>query len=133
MYNYDLYLQCHLFKSDPRNTPFLGATHRKALMGLEQGFNELTGLSILVGETGTGKTTLVRSMLASRDSSIRIAHISDSTLSFDAMLAVIAQELRIRPVENSPRGRLAALKTFCADLVKADRAVLIFDGAERAK
>jgi type II secretory pathway predicted ATPase ExeA len=131
MYNYDLFLQRELFGPTPANTPFLGATHRRALLGLDQGIHELPGVSILVAESGTGKTTLVRSLLGRQIKGIRIAYINDPTVSFEQMLGLIVKELGIHPVGYSPRARLAALGTFAADLGQDDRVVLIFDGAER--
>jgi type II secretory pathway predicted ATPase ExeA len=44
----------------------LTATHREALANLEYGMSAGKGLTLLTGEAGTGKTTLVRRALAAR-------------------------------------------------------------------
>lgn len=46
----------------------LTATHREALANLEYGITARKGLTLLTGEAGTGKTTLVRRALAARAS-----------------------------------------------------------------
>src|SRR5262245_20578407 len=54
--------------------------HREALAHLEYGLAGRPGVTVLVGEAGTGKTTLVRKALqASGDHSI-IVHLSNPTL-----------------------------------------------------
>lgn len=50
---------------DPRYL-LLTATHREALANLEYGISSRKGLTLLIGETGTGKTTLVRRALGAR-------------------------------------------------------------------
>src|SRR4029434_9387732 len=45
---------------------FLTASHREALSNLEYGIAARTGVTVLIGEAGTGKTTLIRAMLESR-------------------------------------------------------------------
>ena len=45
---------------------FLTARHREALSSLEYGITAGTGVTVLVGEAGTGKTTLIRTTLESQ-------------------------------------------------------------------
>ena len=44
----------------------LTPTHREALANLEYGIAAAKGLTLLIGEAGTGKTTLLRRVLALR-------------------------------------------------------------------
>ena len=44
----------------------LTATHREALANLEYGMEARTGLTLLIGDAGTGKTTLLRRVLSTR-------------------------------------------------------------------
>ena len=48
---------------------FLTASHREALSNLEYGISARTGVTVLIGEAGTGKTTLIRATLEARDAS----------------------------------------------------------------
>ena len=63
---------------DPRYL-FLTGGHREALTHLQYGIRGGRGLTLLIGEAGTGKTTLVRTALQLTDENVRIARIlSDS-------------------------------------------------------
>ena len=45
---------------------FMSAGHREGLAALEWGLREPSGFTMLVGEIGAGKTTLIYSLLAAR-------------------------------------------------------------------
>src|SRR6185295_13003063 len=64
---------------------FLTNRHREALGNLEYGIAARKGITVLTGEAGTGKTTLVRTALAraqSRQQQVvtRWAHLKNSTM-----------------------------------------------------
>ena len=60
---------------------FLSKRHREALTHLQYGLTGRPGLTVLVGEAGTGKTTLVRTALQSLNGgAARIIHLSNPTL-----------------------------------------------------
>ena len=42
-------------------------THREALGNLEYGISARVGVTVLIGEAGTGKTTLIRTAMARAD------------------------------------------------------------------
>ncbi|HUQ87461.1 MAG TPA: AAA family ATPase [Vicinamibacterales bacterium] len=54
--------------------------HREALAHLEYGLAGRPGVTVLVGEAGTGKTTLVRKALQAADGGSTIIHLSNPTL-----------------------------------------------------
>ena len=56
------------------------AQHREALVHLQYGLAGRAGLTVLVGEAGTGKTTLVRAALQTTHDSSTIVHLSNPTL-----------------------------------------------------
>ena len=73
---------------------YLGKTHREALAALEWGLlREPTGFTLLVGESGVGKTTLVCSLLARRYESVRAAFITNPRLNFEQLLQVALTQL----------------------------------------
>jgi general secretion pathway protein A len=73
---------------------YLGKTHREALAALEWGLlREPTGFTVLVGESGVGKTTLVCSLLAHRYESVRAAFITNPKLNFEHLLQVALSQL----------------------------------------
>jgi len=54
--------------------------HTEALTHLQYGLSGRPGITMLVGEAGTGKTTLIRAALRSSASSSTIVHLSNPTL-----------------------------------------------------
>lgn len=54
--------------------------HREALVHLQYGLAGRPGVTVLVGEAGTGKTTLVRAALQAANGSSTIVHLSNPTL-----------------------------------------------------
>ena len=75
--------------------------HREALGNLEFGIRGRAGVTVLVGEAGTGKTTLVRTAMAhvdgsSNGSSTRWAYLRNPTLSPADFLRVLASAFGLR-------------------------------------
>ncbi len=69
---------------------FLSPCHKEALATLIYGVNQRKGFIVLVGEIGTGKTTVLRSFLTTLDTQISNVHyIFNANLSFAALLATI--------------------------------------------
>ncbi len=64
---------------DPRFL-WLGETHKEALSILKYGIMDNRGLLLLVGDIGTGKTTLINGLLDSLDSNTIVATIRDPGL-----------------------------------------------------
>jgi general secretion pathway protein A len=119
------------FKFLPSDTLFLGAAHREGLAALEWAFHEPSGLTLLVGEVGTGKTMLIHSLVARlKDDRVRIAQLSNPTISFEEMLSVVLQQLGIYPVGRGKLASLQALKTFMTDPASTDSVILIVDEAQ---
>jgi general secretion pathway protein A len=60
---------------------FLSGGHREALSNLQYGIEANKGITLLIGEAGTGKTTLIRAALEQqRGSSVRSVYLSNPTL-----------------------------------------------------
>src|SRR6202022_246036 len=109
---------------------FLSAAQREVLAALKWGFQEEpSGLTLLVGEVGTGKTTLIHSLLARQTAGVRLASVTNPTATFEQMLQFIVQEIGIHPIGKGKLAILQALKTFLMD-PESDRVVLIFAQAQ---
>jgi type II secretory pathway predicted ATPase ExeA/LysM repeat protein len=60
---------------------YLGEKHKEALAILKYGVMERQGFVLLTGEVGTGKTTMVRALLASLDTNVKYVHLANPLLS----------------------------------------------------
>jgi type II secretory pathway predicted ATPase ExeA/LysM repeat protein len=108
----------------------MSKAHRETLATLEWGLlHEPSGFMLLIGDTGTGKTTLIISLLAQNYAHLRIAYVSNPKLGFDGLSRDIARQFGIPPAPD----RLAmsdAFDRYLAALPAGDRAVVIVDEAQ---
>lgn len=116
---------------DPRYL-YLSRRHADALAHLIYGISESGGFIQLTGEVGTGKTTLIRSLLEQLPEKAEIALILNPQLSSKEFLEGICEELGIEtPEGESVRAVIGSLNTH---LLKAHaegrRIVLIVDEAQ---
>lgn len=95
---------------------FMSAGHREGLAALEWGLSEPSGFTMLVGEIGAGKTTLIYSLLAARHSGVRTAWVANPRISFEEMLRQILGQLGVNRSEKI--GKLVLLQAFDAELAK---------------
>ncbi len=79
---------------DPRYL-FLGGRHAEALAHLIYGITDAGGFIQLTGEVGTGKTTVIRSLLARKPDNAEIALILNPHLDARQFLQAICEELGI--------------------------------------
>lgn len=87
---------------DPRFF-FLTPNHRQVLSAMVRGISHRRGGILLTGEKGTGKTTFVQRLLQSLDPNITAISIYDPPESFDHLLEVILQRLRLPLGERSQK------------------------------
>jgi general secretion pathway protein A len=72
---------------------FLSRGHKEALTHLRYGLSGRPGLTVVVGEAGTGKTTLVRAALqAVANDHSRVVHLSNPTLTRQEFYEYLATE-----------------------------------------
>ena len=85
---------------------YLTPGHREALASLLYGINERRGFIAMVGDVGTGKTTLLRTAMQRLDKKTKGAFIFNSDMPFDDVLLLILDELRLL----NPRETLTKLE-----------------------
>jgi general secretion pathway protein A len=133
-----MYLDFHGFREKPFSlTPdprfiFLSKNHREAFAHLLYGINNRVGFIALTGEVGTGKTTVLRSLLGQLDADhYCTALIFNPGLSPAELLQTITRELGV-PTDTS--NRLSALDTLNLFLLKQNAegrtVVLVIDEAQ---
>jgi len=118
---------------DPRYL-YLSERHGEALAHLMYGINEAGGFVQLTGEVGTGKTTIVRSLLAQTPKNAEIALILNPRMTAPEFLLTICEELGIG-VQDAAPGSLKDLVDILSDyLLRAHaagkRVVLVVDEAQ---
>ncbi|MFA7402464.1 MAG: AAA family ATPase [Pelobacteraceae bacterium] len=111
---------------------FLSTVHREAFARLLYGVDSHAGFIALTGEVGTGKTTMLRTLLAQLDpQKYRSALIFNSCMSAEQLLAGICREFGIEADEQNRFGWLDALNRFLIDQNSAGvTVVLVVDEAQ---
>lgn len=118
---------------DPRYL-FLSERHGEALAHLVYGVTESGGFIQLTGEVGTGKTTLVRSLLLNRmPDNADVAVVLNPQLSVIEFLATICEELHIEVTHN--KGSIKALtdalnRHLLTAHAEGRRTILVVDEAQ---
>jgi general secretion pathway protein A len=111
---------------------YLSEHHREAFAHLLYGIDSHAGFIAMTGEVGTGKTTVLRTLLTQLDpEKYRSALIFNPCLSGEQLLVSICREFGVKPDEHSNFGYLDALNLFLLDQHAAGRTVvLVFDEAQ---
>src|SRR5512135_167538 len=118
---------------DPRYL-YLSERHAEALAHLLYGINEAGGFIQLTGEVGTGKTTVIRSLLEQLPGHADVALILNPRVTPAEFLLTICEELHI-PVPESGRGSTKTLMDLIGRQLldthaRGRRVVLIVDEAQ---
>lgn len=110
---------------------FLSKTHEIALAHLTFAAEQGDGFVVIIGEVGTGKTTLCRNYLESLDDQTDSAYIFNPHLDTNELLAGICHEYGNRTQEKSTKALLDILNEFLITQNFAERkVVLLIDEAQ---
>src|SRR5713226_7505209 len=74
---------------------YLGPAHREALAAIEYGLLDRRGFITLVGEVGTGKTTLLYSLLGRLGPEFQVAYVTYTHQSVRRLLNSVLKDLGI--------------------------------------
>ena len=90
------------------NPRFLVMTdvHREALSNLEYGIASRTGITLLVGEAGTGKTTLIRTALERQPARVHCVHLSNPALTREEFVEMLALRFELSDKAQSSKTTL---------------------------
>jgi len=107
--------------------------HREVLASLIYGIRERRGFIAVLGEAGTGKTTLLRSVLARLEEDVKVAYVFNTDVTFDEMLHMVLMDLglaeekeRLTKAEAIHRLNELAIR----QLAKGGNLVIIVDEAQ---
>lgn len=110
----------------------LTASHREVLSNLEYGIASRKGVTVLIGEVGSGKTTLIRTAIERQPERVHCVHLHNPTLSRAEFVELLASSFRLSPEAGRSK---AALLIELEALLRARRergqtTVLIVDEAQ---
>jgi general secretion pathway protein A len=132
-----MYLQFYGLRETPFSpTPdpkflFQSTRHREALAQLLYGVRERKGFIVLTGEIGTGKTTLLRTLLSRLDADTHVAYIHNSALEIEGLLEYMLQDWGVKSTATTHAQRLFELNEFLIDQHRQGLSpVLVIDEAQ---
>jgi len=125
------------FREKPFNvTPdpkffYTNPIYQEAYASLLYGIRERKGFIVVVGEVGTGKTTLLRRLMREPDENFSFVFFYNTTLSFEELVTFACDELGL-PVKGAGRlQKIRALNDFLvAQAAKGGTVVLLVDEAQ---
>jgi general secretion pathway protein A len=114
---------------------FLSSIHREAFARLLYGVDSHAGFISLTGEVGTGKTTMLRTLLTQLDpEKYKSALIFNPCMSAEQLLVSICREFGIETDEKNSSSYLDALYRFLIEQNGAGRTVvLVIDESQNLK
>ena len=88
---------------------FMTAQHREALTTLEYGLSRRTGIALLVGDAGTGKTTIVHAALQSQSvQRSHVVYLNNPALTRNEFIEFLAAGFDLSPSAAASKTRLLA-------------------------
>jgi general secretion pathway protein A len=115
---------------DPRFL-FLAISHYEALSSMIAGVRERKGITIITGEPGTGKTTLIYALLKNLSEKIKTAFVFQTKLSFQDLLIEILTELEVPVLEDNLSSLLVLFSQCLKERMARDETVaIIIDEAQ---
>ena len=110
---------------------YLSPQHKLARAYLEYGIKQRVGFVVLTGEVGTGKTTLLKSLLKSREKNQRLGVLYQTAMAAGDLLEVLLREFEVRGHYASRTARLAAFNQFLLSAYgRGEHVVLLVDEAQ---
>src|SRR4030043_546377 len=114
---------------DPRFL-YLSESHKEALAHLTYAVRERKGFTVITGEVGTGKTTLVQSLLSKLDGNAKTAYIFNPKLGSTDLLHSICEDFGMKSQKRSKGQYISQLHKFLLDCyARNENVVLIIDEA----
>jgi putative secretion ATPase (PEP-CTERM system associated) len=110
---------------------FLSKGHKKALSYLEYGIQERAGFTLLTGDVGSGKTTLVRNIIKNLGSKTTLSMVFNTRVESEQLLALIIEDFGL---ETDGKDKVSLLRDLNDFLVQENstgrRPIVIIDEAQ---
>lgn len=110
---------------------FLSKTHKKAMVYLDHGIRERAGFILLTGEVGSGKTTIIRELIARHLDNAVLAKVFNTNVSSEQLIAMINDDFDL-PIQGKDKiALLRDLNNFLVEqYAKGNRPLIIIDEAQ---
>jgi general secretion pathway protein A len=109
---------------------YLSPQHKLARAYLEYGLTQKIGFVVLTGEIGTGKTTLIKSLLKARAGKQRLGVLYQTSFDAGDLLELLLREFEIQGHFSTRTTRLTAFNQFLIQAYgRGEHVVLIVDEA----
>lgn len=121
------------FQLNPDPSFFFGSReHRRAMAYLEYGLHQNEGFIVITGEVGTGKTTLIRSLLSRLDpKKVVAAQLVSTQLDAEDTLRLVCAAFGLPAKDIEKSDALLSLEKLLRSLARdGKRALLIIDEAQ---
>ncbi|ODS52356.1 MAG: hypothetical protein ABS36_17350 [Acidobacteria bacterium SCN 69-37] len=107
-------------------------SHREALRNLEYAIASRKGVTLLVGDAGAGKTTVIRAALEAQPSTVHCVHLNNPALTRDEFVELLAARFGLSARASGSKSQLLLeLETLLRDRHAAgETTVLVVDEAQ---
>jgi len=126
-----MYKEYFGFSEEPFNlTPdpdflFMTMTHREGLSSMMSGIERRMGLIVITGDVGTGKTTLIFTLLKDLGGKLRTVFIFNPRLTFRQLVKAMLLELKVPVARENTFTLLQKFKEFLRERLAEDETVVI--------
>jgi general secretion pathway protein A len=118
------------FLSSPAGL-FLSESHREALAAMEWALlHEHCGFMVLIGETGTGKTSLLNAIVAQQLANLHLAYVTNPKLNFEELMQVVLPQLGAKVIASGRLAMIQSLEGVVTSQPKTNRTAIVIDEAQ---
>lgn len=110
----------------------LTESHREALRNLEYGIASRKGITLLIGEAGAGKTTIIRSAVESQPTRVHCVHLNNPTLTRSEFVEMLSTRFGLsdRAIASKTQFLLELESLLVQRQAGGETTVLIVDEAQ---
>ena len=105
---------------------YVSGKHRKALAKLRSGIMNRAGITLITGEIGSGKTTLIQHLIRELEGEVTIGLVNNIHSRFDDLLQWVLQAFEIEVADTSDVKLHRAFVSFVKEQTTQGRSALLF-------
>jgi len=110
---------------------YLTRSHREALASMTHGIKNRNGFISVTGDVGSGKTTLIYSLLNNLDEKVKTVLLFHTTLTFNELLRTILSELHLANIKENTTDLLHQLTQYVLQIdSRNEMLAIIIDEAQ---